>query len=76
LEFNYPELFWDPVLRAAALSQLGKEQEARAAVSELLKLEPEFAMKGRRLISNYVKVDEVAAEILEGLRKAGLDDLE
>ena len=76
LKFNYPELFWDPLMRGAALGQLGREDEARAAVGELLKLDPDFATRGRQMIRNYVKVDEVADAIVEGLRKAGLADLE
>ena len=75
LKFNYPELFWDPLMRGAALGQLGREDEARAAVGELLKLDPDFATRGRQMIRNYVKVDEVADAIVEGLRKAGLADL-
>jgi adenylate cyclase len=73
LKFNSPELFWDPVLRAVALVPLGREQEARTAGGELLELAPDFATRGRRLISNYVKVDDLIDKIIEGLCKAGLD---
>ena len=76
LKFNYPELFWDPVMRAATLGQLGRQNEAKTAVSQLLKLEPDFATRGRRLISRYVKVDALIDRIIEGLRKAGLAGLE
>jgi len=76
LKFNCPDLFWDPMIRAATLGQMGREQEARTAVGELLKLEPDFATRGRRLISHYVKVDDLVDTIIEGLRKAGLADLE
>jgi adenylate cyclase len=76
LKFNFPELFWDPVMRAATLVQLGRQNEAKAAVSQLLKLEPDFATRGRSLISRYVKVDDLVDTIIEGLRKAGLADLE
>ena len=76
LKFNFPELFWDPVMRAATLVQLERQNEAKAAVSQLLKLEPDFAARGRSLISRYVKVDDLVDKIIEGLRKAGLTDLE
>jgi adenylate cyclase len=76
LKFNYPKLFWDPLIRAASLYQLGRQNEAKTAVSKLLELEPEFATRGRRLISNYVKVDDLVDTIIEGLRKAGLDNIE
>ena len=75
LKFNYPELFWDPVMRAAALGQLGRDHEASAALGDLLELAPDFATRGRQLISNYVKVDDLVDKIIEGLQKAGLTDL-
>ena len=76
LKFNFPELFWDPVMRAATLVQLERQNEAKAAVSQLLKLEPDFATRGRSLIGRYVKVDDLVDSIIEGLRKAGLADIE
>ena len=75
LKFNYPELFWDPLMRAAALGQMGNEPEARTAIGELCKLEPDFVVRARQLIRYYVKVDELADAIVEGLEKAGLADL-
>ena len=76
LKFNFPGLYLDPLMRAVALSQLGRQDEAKAAVSQLLELEPDFATRGRLLISRYVKVDEVVDRIIEGLEKAGLADIE
>ncbi|MBW1784090.1 MAG: hypothetical protein JRL30_25545 [Deltaproteobacteria bacterium] len=76
LKFNYPDLFWDPLMRAASLGQLGRLDEARSALGELFKLEPNFRGQGRRLISRYVKVDDLIDRIIEGLKKVGLDDLE
>ncbi len=75
LKFNCPELFWDPVMRAAAHSQMGREDEARTAVGELLELVPDFATRGRRLIGGYVKVHGLTDRVIEGLRKAGLADI-
>ena len=76
LKFNCPELFWDPLMRAAAHAQMGREQEAGTAVGELLELVPDFAARGRRLIGRYVKVDGLIDRVVEGLRKAGLADIE
>ena len=39
MKFNYPEFFWCPVMRAAALGQMGREDEARTAVGELLRMD-------------------------------------
>lgn len=76
LKFNYPELYLDPMMRAAALGQLGKHDNAKIAVEQLLKLRPDFSAHGRWLISRYVKVDALIDSIIEGLRKAGLVDIE
>ena len=76
LKFNNPELFWDPLMRAAALGRMGGASEARSAIVELLGLIPDFASSGPRLIGRYVKVDELIDELIEGLQKAGLGDLE
>ena len=76
LKFNYPELFWDPLLRAAALGRLGGQAETNTAIGQLLELVPDFAARGREIISGYVKVDDLVDKIVGGLRKAGLADLE
>ena len=72
LAFQMPQFFWDPLLRAAALGRLGREQEAAQAVGQLLHLRPDFPTRGRFLISCYVKFDYLTDAIIEGLRQAGL----
>jgi len=76
LKFNYPELFWDPVMRAVALGRLGRQREAKTAVGQLLTLAPDFATRGRWLIGRYLKVDDLVDTIIEGLQNAGLVDFE
>jgi len=76
LKFNYPELFWDPLMRAAALGQMGRASEARTAYDELLKLVPDFADSGPWIIGRYVKVDALVDKIIEGLRIARMADLD
>jgi adenylate cyclase len=68
-----PQFFWDPLLRAAALGQLGREREAAQAVAELLRLKPDFPAQGPFLIGCYVKFTDLADAILDGLRLAGLE---
>ena len=72
LKFNYPGLFWDPLMRAAALRQMGRIPEAKTAIGELLKLVPDFTENGRQLIGNYVKVNDLIDKVVVGLCKAGL----
>ncbi len=50
LKFNYPDLFFDPLMRAAALGRMGKVHEAQNAAEKLLELVPDFSSKGRELI--------------------------
>jgi adenylate cyclase len=76
LKFNYPDLFWDPLMRSAALGQMKRDGEATSALAELLVLEPDFAAKERKMIGSYVKVDGLIDKVIEGLQKAGLDDFE
>jgi len=75
LKFNFPEIYLDPMMRAAALGQLGRLDEANAAMNQLLKLVPDFATSGRGVIGLYVKVDSLIDTIIAGLRKAGLADI-
>jgi hypothetical protein len=68
--------FWDPLARAATLDQLGKHAEGRKAVDELLALKPDFSKRARILIGNWVKFEEIAERIVEGLEQStgsGLD---
>jgi hypothetical protein len=62
------------MMRAAALGQMGRQKEAKAAIGEMLKLVPDFASRGRSLMKRYIKVDDLVDSICEGLRKAGLAD--
>jgi adenylate cyclase len=55
-QFQMPQLFWDPLLRVAALGQLGREREAAQALAELLRLKPDFSTNGPFLIGCYVKL--------------------
>jgi adenylate cyclase len=71
-QLQMPQLFWDPLLRAAALGQLGREREAGEALAELLHLRPDFPTKGPWLIGCYVKFEPLANALLDGLRLAGL----
>jgi len=73
LKFNYPELFWDPLMRAAALARLDRQDEASAAIAELRKLVPDIATVCPKLIRGYVRVDDLVEDLVEGLRDAGLN---
>ena len=75
LRLNLPSFFWDPLIRAAVLSRLGRKAEAQKAVDELLALEPDFRRRGRSLIRRVAYLDEHVEMLVEGLNKAGLEVL-
>jgi adenylate cyclase len=70
--FQMPQLFWDPLLRAAALGWLGREKEGAGALAELLLLRPDFPAAGPFLISCYAKFPDLIEGLLDGLRQASL----
>jgi len=70
--FQMPQLFWDPLLRAAALGRLGREKEGAQPLAELLHLRPDFPAAGPFLISCYAKFPYLVEGLLNGLRLAGL----
>jgi adenylate cyclase len=73
LEFRDPVVFWRSVMRASCLGLLGREEEAKAEVAELLTQKPDFPARGRVLLGHYLKFPEVMGPVIDGLARAGLD---
>ena len=73
--FNFRKswTFWNPMMRAVPLGQLGRIAEGKQAVEQLLALKPDFTSRGRKLIKHYIKFDDIVEKIIEGLGKTGLD---
>ena len=69
---NMPNYYHVPALRAAALGQLGRGEEAREALQHLLSLRPDFAAAARQEYAKWYP-PELIEQILDGLRKAGLE---
>jgi len=72
IKYDVPAIFWEPMLRAVTLGQLGRRSDAEKQISELKNLKPDFECKSRYLISRYVKEEELLDKIIDGLQKAGL----
>ena len=69
---NLTDWFWQPLVRAATLGQLGRTEQAWAAYSELLSFKPNFDDEAGYFI-NALLMDKVLIEgLFEGLAKAGL----
>ena len=69
-----PSIFWDPLDRASVLGQLGRSAEAKAAIDEMLRLQPKVADDPLRFLNCFIFQDELVDHVLEGLKKAGLGD--
>jgi adenylate cyclase len=71
-KINLSNWFWDPLVRAATLGQLGRSEQAQAAYNELLAIKPNFDAEAHYFV-NALLMDEVLIEgLFEGLGKAGL----
>jgi len=66
-----PDLLVAHFMLAAIYSELGREEEARAEVAELLRLSPGFSLEVARQRTPY-KDQAKLERLLAGLRKAGL----
>ncbi|NJN40183.1 MAG: tetratricopeptide repeat protein [Gammaproteobacteria bacterium] len=63
---------WAHAHLAAALGQLGKVDEANAALAELLQMKPEFSCSYARQHLFYLESDEQVEQYVDALRHAGL----
>jgi SOS response regulatory protein OraA/RecX len=59
-------------MRACALGHLGRREDARAELDELLARKPDFSSRGRSLIGRFVKFPDLLEQVVDGLQKAGL----
>lgn len=64
--------FWQPVLCAASLGELGRGSEAKAFVDELRQLKPDFEARARELIERVSRIDDLVERIIVAMRRAGL----
>jgi TolB-like protein/class 3 adenylate cyclase/tetratricopeptide (TPR) repeat protein len=69
---DFPGFFWPYLVMASACGHLDRRAEAKAAVRDLLALDPEFAAHARSKVGTWHFASGLMDSILEGLRKAGL----
>lgn len=69
---DVPGLFWPFLVMASACGHLSRRAEAKAAVRDLLALDPDFATHARANIGTWHFASGLMEPILDGLRKAGL----
>ncbi len=66
-----PGLFWEPLVRAAVLGQLGRRDDAQPYLQKLTSLQPTFKDHGRHLVKRLLYSEENVDMVYEGLQKAG-----
>jgi tetratricopeptide (TPR) repeat protein len=69
---NMPGYFHTHALLAACLGQLGRREEARKAIQDLLALRPDFAAAARQEYAKWFDAEQIEG-LIDGLRKAGLE---
>jgi adenylate cyclase len=72
-KIDLPQFYRTHLLLAAIYGQLGRRGPAQAALSKLIELYPEFATKGWFELRRVNYPENLIAQLIEGLRKAGLD---
>ncbi len=73
MHLRSPQLFWEPLLKASTLGNLGRLEEGKNCVEDLLALKPDFPSRGRILIGRFVKCNSLREPIVNGLEKCGLE---
>jgi adenylate cyclase len=72
LRYRDTGFFWRNLMRASCLGHLGRLEDARVEVAELLRTKADFARRGRTLIGRILKLPELQARVADGLAEAGL----
>jgi predicted Zn-dependent protease len=63
---------WFAAMAAAVLGKLGREVEAAKHARMLMDIKPDFCTRGRELLERTLKVTSLVEELIDGLRRAGL----
>ncbi len=71
---HLPDLYLEPMWRAANLGQLGRSAEAQAYIGKLLELKPDFVQRYREYIKPLHVLDRHVEAIWDGLCKAGITE--
>ncbi len=67
-----PGFFWSHFFRAISNAQLNRAEAAKAAVTALLEVSPDFASAAESELRKWLKEEPLIQRCLEGIEKAGL----
>ena len=70
---NFVQGFWSPALFVAVLGKLNRSSEAKTHIEELVRLKPDFASRARELMRRSLKIEGFIDELIDGLRRGGLE---
>jgi TolB-like protein len=73
-KIDVPVLFWDPLLKAAALGHLNRAEDAGKMLNQFTQLMPDAHSQVKNILESFLLSQDLNNEILEGLRKAGLNE--
>lgn len=71
-KYHAPENFTPSLLRAAALAQLGRIEEASISAAEVMRICPQFTEISPRYFRYLSAFDDISDHLLQGLHKTGL----
>lgn len=71
-KYHAPENFTPSLLRAAALAQLGRIEEASNSAAEVMHICPRFTEISPRYFRYLSAFDDITDHVMQGLHKAGL----
>jgi TolB-like protein len=71
-QLNAPQNYYTHAVLAMCYAQLGRMEEARKALGDMLALKPNYAEVARELHGRWIQPDLVE-QLMDGLRKAGLE---
>lgn len=72
-QIDMPNFFWTHLWSAALNGELGHQQAARASLQKLQSLQPEFASEAPDILSIWQLDEAFQRNLMNGLRKAGLE---
>jgi tetratricopeptide (TPR) repeat protein len=72
-QIGLPDFFWDPLLKAATMAQLGRLEEASRSYQQLLTLRPDFEERAEYYVGIFILSKSLRQRVLAGLQAAGLD---
>ena len=73
MHLRSPRVFWEPLVKAATLGHLGRLEEGKRCIADLLALKPDFPNRGLILIGRFIKFKNIADQTVTGLKKCGLE---